>query len=104
MLGKSLLFAQQLSGRVHVGTWAGGNKNLNLRIAQEKEIMTRCAGATFPSLIPFVTPVLPGPGSDIRMKMEWKVQSKTRKWGVWFFQNAGGWLGEWGIADAYGCG
>ena len=48
MLGKSLLFAQQLSGRVHVGTWAGGNKNLNLRIAHEKEIMTRCAGATFP--------------------------------------------------------
>ena len=104
MLGKSLLFAQQLSGRVHVGTWAGGNKNLNLRIAHEKEIMTRCAGATFPSLIPFVTPVLPGPGSDIRMKMEWKVQSKTRKWEVWFFRNAGGWLGEWGIADAYGCG
>ena len=36
--------------------------------------------------------------------MEWKVQSKTRKWEVWFFRNAGGWLGEWGIADAYGCG
>ena len=53
--------------------------------------MTRCAGATFPSLIPFVTPVLAGPGSDIRMKMEWKVRSKTRKSGVWFFQNAGGW-------------
>ena len=31
---------------VHVGTWAGGDKNLNLRISQEKEIMTRCAGAT----------------------------------------------------------
>ena len=43
VLGKSLLFAQQLSGRVHVGTWAGGNKSLNLRISQEKEIMARCA-------------------------------------------------------------
>ena len=35
--------------------------------------MTRCAGATFPSLTLFVTPVLLGPGSDIRMKMGWKV-------------------------------
>ena len=102
--GEKLAFAQQLSGRVHVGTWAGGSKSLNLRISQEKEIMARCADASFPSLIPFVTPVLPGPGSDIRMKMRWKVQSKTRKSGVWFFQNAGGWLGEWCIADAYGCG
>ena len=66
--------------------------------------MTTCAGATFPSLIPFVTPVLPGPGSDIRMKMEWKVQSKTRKSGVWFSPECRGWWGEWGIADAYGCG
>ena len=46
-----------------------------LRISQEKEIMARCADASFPSPIPFVTLVLPGPGSDIRMKMEWKVQS-----------------------------
>ena len=53
--------------------------------------MAWCADATFPSLIPFVTPVLPGPGSDIRMKMMWKVLSKTRKSGVWFFQNAQGW-------------
>ena len=51
--------------------------------------MARCADATFPSLIPFVTLVLPAPGSDIRMKMGWKVQSKTRKSGVWSFQNAG---------------
>ena len=54
--------------------------------------MAWCVDASFPSLIPFVTPVLPGPGSDIRMKMWWKIQSKTRKSGVWFFQNAGGWL------------
>ena len=44
----------------------------------------------FTPRIPVVTPVLPGPGSDIRMKMGWKVMSKTEKSGVWFFQNAGG--------------
>ena len=41
--GEKLAFAQQLSGRVHVGTWVGGSKSLNLRISQEKEIMARCA-------------------------------------------------------------
>ena len=89
---------------MHVGTWAGGNKNLNLRISQEKEIMTMCAGASFPSLIPFVTPVLPWPGSDIRMKMGWKVQSKTRKSEGLNFPECRGLVGEWVIADAYGCG
>ena len=62
--GEKLAFAQQLSGRVHVGTWAGSNKRLNLRISQEKEIMAWCAVSGFPPLTPFVTPVLPGPGSD----------------------------------------
>ena len=69
---------------VHVGTWAGGNNCLNLRISQEKEIMSRCAVLEFSPRTPFVTPVLPGPGSDIRMKMGWKVLDKTRKSGVWF--------------------
>ena len=41
--GEKLAFAQQLSGRVHVGTWAVGNKSLNLRISQGKEIIARCA-------------------------------------------------------------
>ena len=35
--GEKLAFAQQLSGRVHVGTWAGGNKSLNLRISQHHQ-------------------------------------------------------------------
>ena len=87
--GERPAFAQQLSGRVHVGTWAGGNKCLNLRISKEKEIMTRCAVSEFSPRAPFVTPVLPGPGSDIRMKMEWKVLDKTRKSGA-----AEGWLGS----------
>ena len=41
-----------------------------------------------------VTPVLLGPGSDIRMKMGWKVLHKIRKSGVWFFRDAEGWLGS----------
>ena len=92
--GERLAFAQQLSGRVHVGTWAGGNNCLNLRISQEKEIMARCAVSGFSPRTPFVTPVLPGPGSDVRMKMEWKLLGKTRKSRVWFFRDAGGWLGS----------
>ena len=92
--GEKLAFAQQLSGRVHVGTWAGGNKSLNLRISQGKEIISRCAVSGSSPRTPFVTPVLPGPGSDIRMKMGWKVLDKTRKSGVWFFRDAGVWLGS----------
>ena len=56
--------------------------------------MARCAVSGFSPRTPFVTPVLPGPGSDIRMKMVWKVLGKTRKSGVWFFRDAGGWLGS----------
>ena len=67
--------------------------------------MTRCAGASFLSLIPFVTPVLPGPGSDIGMKMGWKVQSKTRKSGVWFFQRKGSYQTAWAVpcGSSYSC-
>ena len=92
--GERPAFAQQLSGRVHVGTWAGGHNCLNLRISQEKEIISRCAVSGSSPRIPFVTPVLPGPGSDIWMKMGWKVLDKTRKSGVWFFWDAGVWLGS----------
>ena len=42
----------------------------------------------------FRDPVLPGPGSDIRMKMGWKVLQKTRNSGVWFFWDEGAWLGS----------
>ena len=55
--------------------------------------MARCAvSGSFPPT-PFVTPVLPGPGSDIRMKMAWKVHEKTRNSGVWFFRDVEGLLG-----------
>ena len=80
------LAAQQLSGRTHIETRARGCKSLNLRISQEQETKGRCAVSALPLRTPFVTPVLPGPGSDI-----WKkVMSKTEKSRVWFFQNAGG--------------
>ena len=68
--------------------------------------MARCAVSGFSPGTPFVTPVLPGPGSDIRMKMVWKVLSKMRKSGVWFFRDAGGWLGSgqclWVLLVGYG--
>ena len=92
--GERPAFTQQLSSRVHVGTWAGGHNCLNLRISQEKEIISRCAVSGSSPRTPFVTPVLPGPGSEIRMKMGWKVLGKTRKSGVWFFRDAGVWLGD----------
>ena len=50
---------------------------------------------------PSVTPVLPGPGSDIRMKMGWKIMTKTEKSGVWFFPECSGYLGEVGTSVAY---
>ena len=58
--------------------------------------MSRCAVLEFSPRTPFVTPVLLGPGSDIRMKMGWKVLDKTRKSGVWFFRDAEDWLGSGG--------
>ena len=88
--GEKLALLQQPSGRMHVETWAGGWKSLNLRISQEQEIKGKCAVSGFPPRTPFVTPVLPGPGSDIRIEMGWRVMSDTEKSGVWFFQNAGG--------------
>ena len=54
-------FPQQVSGKVHVETWAGGCPTLNLKISQEQEIEGRCAVVRFPPRIPFVTPALPGP-------------------------------------------
>ena len=94
---EKLAFAQQLSGRVHVGMWAGGNKSLNLRISQGKEIIARCAVSGFSPRTPSVTPVLPGPGSDIRMKMGWKVLDQTRNSRVWFFRmRRGYWVVRFG--------
>ena len=66
---------------------AGGCQSLNLKISKEQEIEGRCAVVRFPPRIPVVTPALPGPGSDIRMKMVWTILTKTEKSGVWFFQN-----------------
>ena len=37
-VGEKLAFPQQLSGKVHVETCAGGFQSLNLRISEEQEI------------------------------------------------------------------
>ena len=84
MLGKSWLFLSNCHRKVHVETWAGGCQSLNLRISQEQEIGRRCAVVGFPPRNPCVTPVLPGPGSDTRMKMGWKSLTKTENSGVCF--------------------
>ena len=87
---------------MHVETWAGGCKRLNLKISLEQNIKGRCSVAGFLPRTPFVTPVLPGPGSDIRMKMGWKVTSKTEKSGVWFIQNAGSVWERWVLPSLTG--
>ena len=94
-VGKKLAFPQQLSGKLHVETWAGGCQSLNLEISQDQEIGRGCAVVGFPPRTPCVTPVLPGPGSDTRMKMGWKIMTKTEYSGVCFFQNAAGMWERW---------
>ena len=41
-VGENLAFPWQLSEKLHVETWAGGCRSLNLRISQEQEIERRC--------------------------------------------------------------
>ena len=95
---------QQVLGEMHVKTWAGGYESLNLRIPQDQEIKRRCALSAFPPWIPFVTPALPGPGSDIRMRMGWKVKSKTEVSGVWFFPECRGSVVVVDFSDPHGRG
>ena len=94
-VGQKLAFPQQLSEKLHVETWAGGCPILNLGISQDQEIEGRCAVVGFSPRTPCVTPVLPGPGSDIRMKMGWKIKTKTANSGVWSFQSARIMWGRW---------
>ena len=70
-VGKKLAFPQQPSGQLHVDTWAGGCQSLNLVISQDQGFGRRCAVVGFPPWTPCVTLVLPGLGSDTRMKMGW---------------------------------
>ena len=64
-------------------------------ISQEQEMERRCAVSAFPPRTPFVTLVLPGPGSDIRKMMWWKVMCKTEESGVWFLHNVVGLWRRW---------
>ena len=92
MLGKSLLFLSSCQKSCMLRRGPVGATSLE----------GRCAVLGFHPRTPCVTPVLPGPGSDTRMKMEWKIIAKTEKSGVWFFQNAGGPVGEVGTSVTYG--
>ena len=89
MLGKSLLFPSSCQKRCMSRRGPVGVRASTWGFPRIREIGRRCAEVGFPPRTPFVTPVLPGPGSDIRMKMGWKIKTKTEKSGVWFFQNVG---------------
>ena len=93
-VGEKLAFPQQLSEKVHVGTWTGGCQNLNIGISQVLELEGRCALVGFRPRTPCVTPVLPGPGSDTRMKIGWKILTGTEKSAVWFFPECRKYMGE----------
>ena len=104
-VGEKLASPQQVSEKLHVETWPGRCKSPQPQdfpgAGNRRKV---CYGGVPPRTL-LVTPVLPGPGSDIRMKMEWKIITKTEKSGVWFFQNAGSKWREVGASVAYGrCG
>ena len=74
-------FSQQESVEVHDETWAGGQEILRLSISQSQEIQPRCAVSVFPLWTSFLTPELPGPGSEIRARMGWMEVEENRKVG-----------------------
>ena len=78
----------QKSGSLHVETWAGAQGSLPLRVSQLQEYGARCALVSSPSFYSDLTPVLPGPGSEIRRKLGWTQMEKTDRSGVWFFRGA----------------
>ena len=102
MLGKSLLFLSSCQKRcmsrrgpvgVRTSTW-GFSRN---RKSEGVLWLVSLLGLR-------VSPVLPGPGSDTRMKMGWKIMTKTEYSGVWFFRMQRV-CGEVGTSIAHGrCG
>ena len=84
--GEKLVFPQQLSGRMHVETWAGGCREPQPEDFPGTGNQGKVCSVGIPSSDSFChsLSVLLGPGSDIRMKMEWKVMSKTEKFWVCF--------------------
>ena len=86
--GIKVSLSHQKSGSLHVETWAGAQGSLPQRVSQVQEYGARCALVSSPSFYSDLTPVLPGPGSEIRRKLGWTQMEKTDRSGVWFFRGA----------------
>ena len=82
--GKKRAFSQQQSVKVHDETWAGGQEILRLSIYQAKETQPRCAISVFPLRTSFLTPELPGLGSEIRTRVRWTQVEKQKGRGCGF--------------------
>ena len=85
---KKLALLQQVSRRVHEETWAGCKGSLSLKISHEVEIVPECAVTVSYLPSPFIAPVLPGPGRDVRNMLGWSQVVKTARMGIWLFQGA----------------
>ena len=95
MLGKSLLFLSSCQESCMSRRGPVGVRTSTWRFPKIRKSGESCAVVGFHPRTPCVTPVLPGPGSDTRMKMGWKIMTKTEYSGVWFFQNAAGMWERW---------
>ena len=83
--GIKVSLSLQKSGSLHVETWADA-QNLPQKGSQVQGVTVRCASVSFPSFYSDLTPVLPGPGSEIRRQLGWTQMEKTDRSGVWFFR------------------
>ena len=86
--GIKVSLSHQKSGSLHVETWAGAQGSLPQRVSQVQEYGARYALVSSPSFYSDLTPVLPGPGSEVGRKLEWTQMEKTDRSGVWFFRGA----------------
>ena len=72
---------QQASGSMHEEAWAGCNECLSLKISQEVEIVPVCAVTMSYLPPPFIAPVPPAPGKEVRSWIGWTPLVKGRGYG-----------------------
>ena len=72
-----LALVQLASGRLHEEARAGCKESLSLKISQEVEIVRGCAVTVSHPPSPFVAPVPPGTGRDVRNMLVWSLVEKT---------------------------
>ena len=90
IFGESLFFLNSCQKGCMSRRAPGGCQNLKLGIFRDPELEGRCAVVSFPPQTPCVTPVLPGPGSDTRMKIGVEnIDKNGRVWGLVFPKSLG---------------